>query len=162
MQLPSQLRPAANLSISPRAQTKPAQPETGLPAPTCPRNAALVRNVSGKAEGPWNQSPSLGTYATRHKGRDVQSRERCACQKGGSLCWFVEERTLAHNPNDKGWMSAEKPLPTPSPASARVGKVNASALVRELRTDTNTACDPGGKISRAWGWDDILDYMSPP
>lgn len=45
--------------------TKPVQPETGLPALTCPRNAALVRNVSGKAEGPWNQSPSLGTYQTR-------------------------------------------------------------------------------------------------
>jgi len=65
MQLPCQLRPAANLPISPRAQTKPVRPETGLPAPTCPKNAVLVRNVSGKAEGPRNQSPSPGSCQRR-------------------------------------------------------------------------------------------------
>lgn len=57
--------------------TKPVQQETGLPALTCRTNAALVRNISGKAEGPWNQSLSLGTY--------VQSRERSACRQRGSV-----------------------------------------------------------------------------
>lgn len=144
MQLPSQLRPAANLSISPRAQTKPVQPETGLPALACPRNATLVRNVSGKAEGPWNQAPLLGTYRTRaiintgicKAGRSVHVGSR-------GLCWLVEECTLAPSPNDKGWFSAEKPLPSPPPASARVGRLNAAALVQESRTVANTANEPG-------------------
>lgn len=84
--------------------TKPVQQETGLPALTCPRNAALVRNVSGKAEGPWNQSLSLGTYPTGmcKAGRGVR------VDRGG-LCWLVEECTLASSLNDKGWFSAEKP-----------------------------------------------------
>jgi len=37
----------------------------------------------------------------------------------------------------------KKTLPSPPPASARVGSLHAAALVRELRTDTNIAYEPG-------------------
>lgn len=79
---------------------------------------------------------------SHHKHRGVQSRERCACWKGG-LRWLVEECTLAPSPNDKGWFSAETPFPSPSPASARVDRLNAVALVGKLRTDANIAYEPG-------------------
>lgn len=59
------------------------------------------------------------------------------------LCWLVEECTLAPSSNGKGWFSAEKPLLSPSPASARMGRHNAAALVRESRTDENIAYEPG-------------------
>lgn len=143
MQLPSQPRPAANLSISPRAQTKPVQPEIGLPAPTCPRNAALVGNISGKAEGPRYQSLSLGTYQTRA----VISTGMCKAGRGvhvgrGGLCGLVEECTLAPSPNDKGWFSAEKPLPSPSPAPARFGQAKCSC---ENRGQMQILCMNQGK-----------------
>lgn len=63
--------PAPNPSASPRAQTKPVQPETGLPAPTCPTKADLVRNVTGKAAGTWNQSLCLGMCQSCPEHRDV-------------------------------------------------------------------------------------------
>lgn len=59
------------------------------------------------------------------------------------LCWLVEECTLAPSPNVKGWFSAEKPLPSPPSASARVGRLNAAALVQESRTVANIANKPG-------------------
>lgn len=71
--------PAANPSTSPRAQTKPVQPETGLPAPTCPRKADLVRNVTGKAAGMWNQSLLLGMYQSCPERRDVQTGSWRGC-----------------------------------------------------------------------------------
>lgn len=121
VQLPSQLRPAANLSISPSAQTKPVQLETGLPAPTRPRNAALDRSVSRKAEGPWDQSPSLGTDQLT-TGTGVCKAGRGVRVRSGGPCWLLEGCTLAPRPNDKGWLRAEKPLPSPPPASAKVGR----------------------------------------
>lgn len=67
----------------------------------------------------------------------------CVSGGGECLCWLVEECTLAPSPNDKGCFSAEKPLPTPPPASTRVGRLNAVALVRESRTVANIAYEPG-------------------
>lgn len=63
--------------------------------------------------------------------------------RSGGLCWLVEECTLAPSPNDKGRFNGAKPLPSPSSASARVGRLNAAAVVQELRTDANIAYEPG-------------------
>lgn len=66
------------------------------------------------------------------------------CLSGGGVCagllrnvfWLPALTT-------RDGFSAETPLPSPSPASARVGRLNAAAPVRESRTDANTAYEPG-------------------
>lgn len=87
VRLRSPAGPAANGPVSPRAQTEPVRPETGLPAPTCPRNAASVRNISEEGHG---ASPrGAGTKGQQRHGA-ARSRWRCAWP-----CWLDKERVPA-------------------------------------------------------------------